>query len=103
VLDDGPATDVLGGSPYVLEVTSPGVDRPLTEPRHWRRALGRLVKVAVDGEEVVGRVVGARDDEVELDVGGARRTCPVSSLGRGRVQVEFNRAGAAGPAADEEA
>ena len=31
--------------PYVLEVSSPGVDRPLTEPRHWRRALGRLVTV----------------------------------------------------------
>src|SRR3982751_6230174 len=39
------SSDVMGGQPYVLEVTSPGTDRPLTEPRHWRRAVGRLVKV----------------------------------------------------------
>ena len=39
------ATDVIGDVPYTLEVSSPGVDRPLTEPRHWRRAAGRLVRV----------------------------------------------------------
>ena len=42
-LDD---SDAMGGAPYVLEVTSPGIDRPLTEPRHWRRNLTRLVTVA---------------------------------------------------------
>ena len=51
VLDD---SDVMGQSPYTLEVSSPGVDRPLTLPRHWRRNAGRLVKAAlVDGE--IGR------------------------------------------------
>ena len=44
------ATNALGDVPYTLEVSSPGVDRPLTEPRHWRRAAGRLVKVKVTGE-----------------------------------------------------
>src|SRR3954465_3991900 len=44
VLDE---TDGTGEAPYTLEVTSPGVDRPLTEPRHWRRAAGRLVRVAL--------------------------------------------------------
>src|SRR5215469_10062230 len=39
------ASGVMGEVPYTLEVSSPGVDRPLTEPRHWRRAQGRLVSV----------------------------------------------------------
>ncbi|MBX6385623.1 MAG: ribosome maturation factor RimP [Microbispora sp.] len=81
--------DVLGGSPYVLEVTSPGVDRPLTEPRHWRRARGRLVKAELrDGTSAEGRVTEADDAGVELD--GTRRI-PYGDLARGRVQVEFNR------------
>src|ERR671913_2642971 len=54
--------DLLGSSPYVLEVTSPGVDRPLTQPRHWRRAVGRLVEVPVAGRPVRARVVGADDE-----------------------------------------
>ena len=43
------SSDVMGTSPYVLEVSSPGVDHPLTLPRHWRRAAGRLVTVSVAG------------------------------------------------------
>ncbi|MEV0969444.1 ribosome maturation factor RimP [Microtetraspora glauca] len=83
-------TDVLGGSPYVLEVTSPGVDRPLTEPRHWRRARGRLVKADLrDGTSVEGRVTGVDESGVELD--GAHRI-DLADLARGRVQVEFSRA-----------
>ncbi|MEU7879754.1 ribosome maturation factor RimP [Microbispora bryophytorum] len=81
--------DVLGGSAYVLEVTSPGVDRPLTEPRHWRRARGRLVKAELsDGASAEGRVTEADETGVELD--GARRIAYADLL-RGRVQVEFNR------------
>jgi len=41
------ASDVMGDMPYTLEVSSPGVDRPLTQPRHWQRAVGRLVRVPV--------------------------------------------------------
>lgn len=77
--------------PYVLEVSSPGVDRVLREPRHWRRATGRLVKADVEGQSVVGRVVGADGDGVRLDIGGMRRTVPWSGLGPGKIQVEFNR------------
>ncbi|RFS85670.1 ribosome maturation factor RimP [Actinomadura spongiicola] len=67
-------TDVMGTSPYVLEVTSPGVDRPLTEPRHWRRAVGRLVVVPLtEGGQVEGRVVAADDESVEIDVVQKRR------------------------------
>lgn len=82
-------TDVLGNGPYVLEVSSPGVDRPLTEPRHWRRARGRLVKVQMrDGTTVEGRVTGTDDSSVEFD--GTRRIA-FDELIKGRVQVEFNR------------
>ncbi|ACY98871.1 MULTISPECIES: ribosome maturation factor RimP [Thermomonospora] len=88
-LDD---TDVMGEAPYVLEVTSPGVDRPLTEPRHWRRATGRLVRAALaDGGQVEGRVVAADEEAVVLEVAGRRRRFGHGELGRGRVQVEFRR------------
>ncbi len=93
----------LGPSAYVLEVTSPGVDRPLTLPRHWRRNTGRLVTTAVDGADLIGRVVTVDDDGVTLAVekGGAKkgqvrraagnRTLGWAELGPGWVQVEFNR------------
>jgi ribosome maturation factor RimP len=79
---------------YVLEVSSPGVDRPLTEPRHWRRAVGRLVKVEVAGRSITGRIAAADDSGVTLEVeGSASRPVPWTELGRGKVQVEFNRPG----------
>lgn len=83
-------SDVLGGSPYVLEVTSPGVDRPLTEPRHWRRAVSRLVEVPLTaGGSLRGRVLRADDHQVVLDVAGAERELSYDEVGKGRVQVEF--------------
>jgi ribosome maturation factor RimP len=81
--------DLLGSAPYVLEVTSPGVDRPLTEPRHWRRAAGRLVRVPVGGRTLEARVVVADDAGVELEAGGSRHRYGYDEVGRGRVQVEF--------------
>lgn len=90
-LDD---SDLMDAAAYVLEVTSPGVDRPLTEPRHWRRATGRLVSVTLrDGRDVTGRIVDVTDDGVTLDVGGEQVHHPFAALGRGRVQVEFGRPG----------
>jgi len=84
------AADAMGDVPYTLEVSSPGVDRPLTEPKHWRRAARRLVKVKVTGEGTVeGRILAADDDGVTLDVAGARRHLQYAALGPGRVQVEF--------------
>ncbi|WP_026240116.1 ribosome maturation factor RimP [Parafrankia discariae] len=90
--------------PYVLEVTSPGVDRPLVEPRHWLRAVGRLVEVRrADGVEVTGRVLSADDEGADLAVptAPARRGRPVrrrvervvySAVARAAVQVEFGSA-----------
>jgi ribosome maturation factor RimP len=86
------ATDATGSSPYTLEVTSPGVDRPLTQPRHWRRATGRLVTVTVaDRGSLTGRIRAADDTTVTLDVDGAEQTVALADLGPGRIQVEFNR------------
>jgi ribosome maturation factor RimP len=85
------AEDVMGGDPYVLEVTSPGVDRPLTQPRHWRRAIGRTVRAELrGGAPVTGRVLAADADGVDLDTGDATPTrLPYAVVARARVQVEF--------------
>ena len=83
---------VMGDYPYTLEVSSPGVDRPLTEPRHWRRAVGRLVQVTVADEGVIsGRVVSADPDGVALDLEGEQKTrrFGYAVLGAGAIQVEF--------------
>ncbi len=98
--------DGMGRAPYVLEVTSPGVDRPLTDPRHWRRNTGRLVTVAGGPsgatEPGTGRITAVGDDGITLAVEAAGkpgakkrpptpRQVPWSELGAGRVQVEFGR------------
>ena len=91
----------LLGASYVLEVSSPGVDRPLTAPRHWRRNTGRLVTATlVGGAEATGRVASADGDTVVLDVDGTERVLPYAELVRGTVQVEFNRKGDPAPDAD---
>lgn len=82
--------ELLSGE-YQLEVGSPGVDRPLTLPRHWRRNVGRLVTVSVEGRSLTGRVTGADDRGVVLDVDGVPREADYPALGPGRVQIEFNR------------
>ncbi len=78
---------------YVLEVSSPGVDRPLTQPRHWRRNVGRLISVTAGDRTVTGRLAAADDDKVVLDVAGTPLEVPYADLGPGRVQVEFGRSG----------
>jgi len=97
----------MAETPYTLEVTSPGVDRPLTQPRHWRRAVGRMVSVPLTGgsdgdrhrnsrtalRTVSGRVIAADDDRVVLDIEGEQRGFGFAELGPGKVQVEFRRDG----------
>jgi ribosome maturation factor RimP len=85
--------DPLGQAPYVLEVSSPGVDRPLTLPRHWRRATGRLVEVhRRDGGSVLGRLVGTDDEAATLEVDGVTVRIAHATVARATVQVEFTRA-----------
>jgi ribosome maturation factor RimP len=89
----------MGELPYTLEVSSPGVDRPLTEPRHWRRAIGRLVVAPLAGQvgqqggngvaTVSGRIAGSSSHGVTLDCDGELREYQYAELGPGRVQVEF--------------
>lgn len=79
--------DAFGDSSYVLEVTSPGVDRPLTEPRHWRRNVGRLVRT----QSLTGRIVEVTDDGVVIAVNGAAETVSFTDLGTGHVEIEFSR------------
>ena len=92
---------VMGETAYTLEVSSPGVDRPLTEERHWRRARGRLVRVPLAPgapgypDTVLGRVITARPDGVVLEIGGQRLEFGYQELGPGQVQVEFGSGGAA--------
>jgi ribosome maturation factor RimP len=58
----------LGNNPFTLEVTSPGLDRPLTNPRHWRKNKDRLIKIVLnDGKEITGRIKDSTDDEVIVD------------------------------------
>jgi ribosome maturation factor RimP len=90
------AAAVMGDFPYTLEVSSPGVDRPLTDRRHWRRAVGRLVRVTVTDAagsgSMAGRIVSADADGVTLDVDGdpkTHRRFPYAVLGPGAIQVEF--------------
>ena len=72
---------------YTLEVSSPGIDRPLTLPRHWQRNVGRLVKVKVAGRLLTGRVTAATEAGISLD----DQEIAFDELGPGRVQVEFQR------------
>ncbi|KRV51035.1 ribosome maturation protein RimP [Wenjunlia vitaminophila] len=95
VLDE---SDAMGSAPYLLEVSSPGVDRPLSEPRHFRRALGRMVRIKlVDGQELTARITGIDDTGLDLQVPGVKgrrptaRRVPLEQVAGARVEVEFSR------------
>ncbi|MGP3971329.1 ribosome maturation factor RimP [Streptomyces sp. 6N223] len=104
------SSDAMGGAPYVLEVSSPGAERPLTAPRHYRRATGRLIRAHLhEGGELTARILTADEDGVEVEVPGPKgrstdgrpgtaRRVAFADIARARVEVEFSRkAGAAGP------
>lgn len=95
--------DLLGDTPYTLEVSSPGVDRPLTLPRHWRRNIGRLVTVTpVAGPELTGRITSADDTGAELDLEPGIRRVDYSGVAHAVVQVEFRPVDGADPVPSEE-
>lgn len=84
-----------GDVAYILEVTSPGVDRPLTAEKHFRRARGRKVQVKLtDGSAITGRIAAARDGMIDLVVpvarGWAVRAVPLADVSKAVVQVEFS-------------
>lgn len=86
-LDD--AEDMLTGS-YLLEVSTPGVSRPLTTPRHFRRAQGRLVTISTDGGQHSGRVSEVTDDAVVLTGESGNVSVPLADVVQGRIDVELN-------------
>jgi ribosome maturation factor RimP len=103
-------SDAMGGAPYVLEVTSPGADRPLTELRHYRRATGRLIKARLtEGGELTARITAVDDEGLDLEVPGVKGRRPTTrrlafdEIAKARVEIEFNRKAAEksaeGPAA----
>lgn len=95
VLDEAERKEpqLLSGA-YVLEVTSPGVERPLTQPRHWRRSVSRLVQAKLaDNKIVTGRVLSADDTEAVLEVEGQQRSLLYASVLTATVQIEFTREG----------
>src|SRR5690625_1490069 len=92
-LDENPrATAAL--AKYTLEVMSPGAERKLTQPRHWKRSIGRLVAVVLDsGKNLEGRVLSASDTGAELDAKrGGRQTLEYAEISHAKVRLEFNKA-----------
>ncbi len=78
----------LGEMPFTLEVTTPGVDRPLTQPRHWRKNIGRLVKVTpIEGEIFTSRILSVSESGATLE----DRDIEFSKIKRAQVEIEFNR------------
>lgn len=91
-------TGAMGEQPYTLEVGSPGIDRPLTEPRHFRRNVSRLVLLTpVEGEPLTARITAAGDSVVTLEVPATKKEpartvqFAYADVSRAAVQVEFSR------------
>lgn len=82
----------MGEMPFTLEVTTPGIDKPLTLPRHWRKNVGRLVKITpTQGEKFVGRISGFSGDQVTLQIDKEEKVIPLSEINKAQIEVEFNR------------
>lgn len=83
----------FGDQAFTLEVSSPGVERPLTLPRHWRRNIGRLVSIT-DGEGAkrVGRITATSETHARIDFDGSVEEIAFTDVRRARIEVEFRRA-----------
>lgn len=80
----------LGDNSFTLEVTSPGLDRPLTKPRHWQKNIDRLVKVIMlDTKEIKGRIKSANNDSVLID----ENNIFFVDMKRATLEVEFKQVG----------
>ncbi|MFF2412237.1 ribosome maturation factor RimP [Streptomyces sp. NPDC058092] len=91
-------TDAMGEGEYVLEVSSPGADRPLTEHRHYVRATGRLAKLQLrEGGDLVARILAVDEEGLDLEVPGLKGRRPTSrrvafdDIAKARVEIEFSR------------
>lgn len=82
----------MGEMPFTLEVTTPGIDRPLTLGRHWKKNIGRLVKITPKtGEKYIGRIASVKDDGVTVEIKGKESEISFEEISRAQIEVEFNR------------
>jgi len=82
----------LGDQPFTLEVTTPGVDRPLTQPRHWQKNLDRLVKITlIDGTITTGRIAKVSESGPTILGKSGEESFTFSDIKRAQVEIEFNR------------
>ncbi len=82
----------MGEMPFTLEVTTPGVDRPLTLPRHWKKNIGRLVKITPkQGDKFIGRISEFSENQVKLELEKELLTVDLGDVSRAQIEVEFNR------------
>lgn len=85
------AATFLGDKPYTLEVTSPGIDRPLTKPRHWHKNVGRLVKIVkTDGITIAGRIKSSNEISAVVENKG-EDTILFTEIKRAQIEVEFKK------------
>jgi len=78
----------LGNNPFTLEVTSPGLDRPLTKPRHWRKNQDRLIKIVLnDGKEKMGRIKDSTESSVTVD----EQVINFADIKRAILEVDFKK------------
>jgi len=76
----------LGETPFTLEVSSPGIDRPLTLPRHWRKNHGRLTTIVLhNGNLVQGRIGDLSDADIAVD----EKVIPLADIAKAHVEIEF--------------
>lgn len=93
LIDEAP---IMGDAPFTLEVTSPGVDRPLTKPRHFTKNIDRLLKITMlDGSVVIGRIISNTESHVALTVLLKKEELvqefEFADMKRAQVEIEFNR------------
>ena len=78
----------LGNNPFTLEVTSPGLDRPLTKPRHWQKNKDRLIKIILnDGKEITGRIKDSTQSAVTVD----EQVINFADMKRATLEIEFKQ------------
>ncbi len=82
----------MGEMPFTLEVTTPGIDKPLALPRHWKKIIGRLVKITPkQGEKYVARIQGFADNQITLELKNESFIFSLSDIAKAQIEVEFNR------------
>lgn len=84
-------TNLMGEQQYTLEVTTRGVDRPLSRPVHWKRNLGRLVKVSGDSINAIGRIKSFDEPIVVLEINGKDKEIDINSISKAIIEIEFSK------------